>query len=369
MSSISVVMPTYNCAHLVRGALESVRWADEVVVVDQFSDDGTPDVCRDFPNVRVIQREAPGGNFDLNRDHAVELARSEWILKLDSDERFSEGLQREIREIVASGGAGHAIYRFPPWDYQFGKVLRWGSHKLSGSDIRLWRRGAVICDRTSLHQPYVLAEAPVPTRAHYHHYNYSSIRHWYSKFNRYTDTDARLRSGGAGEPPLGILRLLIAHVREFWNLYLRLRGYRDGAHGLLDAYLRSQYGFLVAIKMRECGGAGEGETSRAIDEINAATEERMRTGVEAGRRAPRMYLAFARFGMGFLLRLLLRPTSRGLIRTYLGANAALIARAKLWEARYKLARGIGLGETVDHLRITDEGEVEVVGRAPTSDPH
>ena len=83
---ISVYMITYNNERTVRKALESVRWADEVVVVDSFSDDKTVEICREFTD-KVFQRKWPG--FRDQYQHAAELTSHPWVLFLDADEEIS----------------------------------------------------------------------------------------------------------------------------------------------------------------------------------------------------------------------------------------------------------------------------------------
>src|SRR5262245_27441672 len=97
-ATVAAVIPTKNVADIIAGTLESLRFCDEVIVVDMFSTDATRAVCELFPNVRFFQRhDYIYGNFNFG----VELAKSEWIIRLDSDERLSPELQREIIELLS----------------------------------------------------------------------------------------------------------------------------------------------------------------------------------------------------------------------------------------------------------------------------
>src|SRR5437016_13512356 len=91
--TVAAVIPTKNVADFIGGALESLRFCDEVIIVDMFSTDDTQKICESYPNVRFFQRQDYiYGNFNFG----MEQARSQWIIRLDSDERLSPELQDEI---------------------------------------------------------------------------------------------------------------------------------------------------------------------------------------------------------------------------------------------------------------------------------
>jgi glycosyltransferase involved in cell wall biosynthesis len=95
MPKISVAIITKNEEENIRECLESVQWADEIVVVDGGSTDRTRDICREF-EARVFEEEWKG--FARQKNSAVDKTRNEWVLSLDADERISPELQKEIQE-------------------------------------------------------------------------------------------------------------------------------------------------------------------------------------------------------------------------------------------------------------------------------
>src|SRR4029450_13024021 len=99
---ISVVVITRNEAARIRTCLGSLRWAEEIVVVDQHSADGTAAICREL-GARVIEREIPAG-FGEQKNFAIAQATQPWVLSLDADEEVTEPLRREIEAAVAAPG-------------------------------------------------------------------------------------------------------------------------------------------------------------------------------------------------------------------------------------------------------------------------
>ena len=91
--AISVLLPTFNCADIVRATLESVRWADEILVVDSFSSDATLEICRDY-GARIIQRAYV--NSATQKNWAAPQCQHEWVLQIDTDEVVSAELRQEI---------------------------------------------------------------------------------------------------------------------------------------------------------------------------------------------------------------------------------------------------------------------------------
>src|SRR6185503_2403557 len=97
---LSVIIPTFNEAENIASCLESVQnFANEILVLDNFSQDGTPELAR-TTNATVHQRSFD--NFSANKNAAIELAGSDWILILDADERLTKNLRNEIESVLTS---------------------------------------------------------------------------------------------------------------------------------------------------------------------------------------------------------------------------------------------------------------------------
>src|SRR6266478_5170400 len=94
---ISVLLPTFNNAQIIRSALESIRWADEILVVDSFSTDSTLDICREY-GARILQHEYVQSAKQKN--WAIPQCGNEWVLQIDTDEVLEPGLREEIEAVI-----------------------------------------------------------------------------------------------------------------------------------------------------------------------------------------------------------------------------------------------------------------------------
>ena len=122
MLPISATVITYNESRNVQEAIQSLSWADEIVVVDSGSSDGTVEICRRFTD-RVVHRDWTG--YADQKNYAVAAARNDWIFSLDADERVSPELQAEIRELAGKGFTMRA-YKIPRAAFFMGRWLRHG---------------------------------------------------------------------------------------------------------------------------------------------------------------------------------------------------------------------------------------------------
>ncbi len=95
MEKISAIIPTYNEEIHIEAAIQSVSFADEIIIIDSYSTDNTIEIAKKY-NTRVIKRKFD--NFSNQKNHAIEEASHKWIVLLDSDERIEEKLQKEIIE-------------------------------------------------------------------------------------------------------------------------------------------------------------------------------------------------------------------------------------------------------------------------------
>jgi len=223
---LSVLIPTRNESDNLPGCLASVRWADEVVVVDSGSTDDTVAIARADAD-RVLEHEYV--NSAAQKNWALPQLTHPWVLIVDADERVPPTLRAEIEEVLASPHAadGYWIYR----DNHFlGKRIRGAG----------WQRDRVLrlFDRTKgAYQPlHVHAEVEIDgrvetLRGRLTHDTYRSLDRYFEKFLRYTrwsaeDLKARgVRASGA--------RLFLRPVARFLRQYILEGGFRYGRHGLV----------------------------------------------------------------------------------------------------------------------------------------
>src|ERR1041384_174604 len=98
-TAVSVLLPTFNCERLVRAPLESVKWADEILVVDSFSSDETLSICKEY-GARIVQHEYL--NSASQKNWALPQCKNQWVLQIDSDETLEPGLREEIEQVLVN---------------------------------------------------------------------------------------------------------------------------------------------------------------------------------------------------------------------------------------------------------------------------
>ncbi|HEX4925758.1 MAG TPA: glycosyltransferase family 2 protein [Bdellovibrionales bacterium] len=242
-NTVAAVIPTKNVQKIIRGALDSLRFCDEVIIVDMFSTDETKAICESYPNVRYFARN---GYIYENFNFGMDQAKSNWIIRLDSDERLTIELQQEIQALLG-GAPGHDVYTAPFVSYFLGEPIYHGTGESKGRRETLFRKGKLRYKARSEHEPLTPPDGvQVSTgelRGMYLHFSTPSIRKYLDKINYYTEKDFE-------RAPMEILRVVprwklpLMAARKFFQSYIGLRGYKDGYHGFALACLDTIY-FVV----------------------------------------------------------------------------------------------------------------------------
>lgn len=260
MARLSVIVLTFNEERNIRRCLGSVRWADEVIVIDSFSTDRTTEIAREL-GATVIAHEY---DSDLRqRSRGFELATGEWLLVLDADEEVPPPLADEIRAATGRGGPeeGYLLARLVSFQ---GKWIRNGGW-YPGHAMRLFRKERVVVEDAAVHGGYVVKGPAGLLVNPLHHYSYDSISHYLRKMNEYTSLQvANLLRSKPGFVP-GFAKILFSPVSHFVRNYVTRRGYRDGLQGFLLAVLDSIYALALYAKLREFATAPSGGERPPID--------------------------------------------------------------------------------------------------------
>ncbi|MBC7916352.1 MAG: glycosyltransferase family 2 protein [Rhodoferax sp.] len=152
MPPISVYIIAYNEAEKVRATIESVRWADEVVVVDSWSTDGTPEIATAL-GARVVQVKFNG--FGDLRNNAIAACTHDWIFSVDADERCTPEVEREVRAITQDPNALD-VYWTPRRNFFMGQWIKHSGWYPNYRQPQLFRKGAMSYDLKPVHEGYVL---------------------------------------------------------------------------------------------------------------------------------------------------------------------------------------------------------------------
>lgn len=245
MATLSVVIITLNEEANIGPCLESVSWADEIVVLDSGSEDRTLDICREYTD-KVFSR--PWAGYAAQRNAAHDLATGDWILSLDADERVTPELAAEIREIMDHPRAEVVGWNLPYKVYFGDKWLRHGGF-YPEKHLRLFRRGQGIYGDRAVHEA-LKVDGPTRTlKGHIEHYTYRSVSDYLERMERYADLSAReyFKQGRRTGP----LRMTGHSLFTFFKMYVLQQGFLDGYEGFLIAALYSFYTFVKYAKLRE----------------------------------------------------------------------------------------------------------------------
>jgi glycosyltransferase involved in cell wall biosynthesis len=238
MPRLSVVIVTLNEEERIRACLESVAWADEIVVIDAESQDKTVQLAREVTD-HVLVRPWPG--YAAQKNFAVAQAHGEWILSLDADETVSPALRADIERVLRDDGpaAGYAVPR---------RNIFWGAWVRHGGlypdwQLRLFRRGQGAFGRRAVHES-VEVDGPVERLAgHLEHRSYRDVEDFVTRANRYSSLAAGewIASGRRAR----LSDVLTRPLGRFLSMYVARGGFLDGWRGLLLAAL---YAYYVAMR-------------------------------------------------------------------------------------------------------------------------
>jgi len=244
---LSVVLITYNEQTNIRRTLESVQWADEIIVVDSGSIDATVNICREYTD-KVFHQEWLG--FGKQKNVAIDKASGEWVLSLDADEPVEAALAEELRGIIAAPQALDG-YRIPRKTFFLGKQIRYGGW-YPDRNLRLFRKGAGRFEERAVHEAIKVQGAVGNTRHAILHYAYPDLASYMSSINKYSSLAVNVMAEkGITRFKAGWVNILFRPVLTFVLKYFFRFGFLDGKHGLVLNLFHSYYVFAKYAKAWE----------------------------------------------------------------------------------------------------------------------
>jgi len=242
LTKLSVTIIALNEAAHIRACLDAVRWADERLVVDSGSTDGTQELAR-AAGARVIERDWPG--YSEQKNFAATHASHDWILSVDADERVTPELATEIRELLARGPEA-AGYRVPRVTWHLGRWIR-TTDWYPDRQLRLYDRRRATWPARRVHES-VTADGPVvDLKGEMQHFAYRDIGHHMQTMDRYT-TLAAAELHAAGRRA-GLFDLTVHPWAAFMRNYLLRGGITDGIPGFVISTMNAYYVFLKFAKL------------------------------------------------------------------------------------------------------------------------
>ena len=245
MARLSVVVISFNEAANIARCLDSVAFADEIVVVDSDSTDGTREIALRYTD-KVITRRFAG--FGEQKQFAVEQASGDWILSLDADEWLSEALQSSLKQLMQAPSDtladGYTIYRLN--DY-LGRPMRYCGWYVP--ILRLFRRGRGRFNAKLVHEEILLEGRADLLAGDILHVPYRDIFHHLEKMQRYARLDAEeiRRRGRCFDGIRAWIHIVARPAWKFVEKYIVQQGFREGMHGLVLSLMAAFGVFLIHV--------------------------------------------------------------------------------------------------------------------------
>jgi glycosyltransferase involved in cell wall biosynthesis len=259
---ISVVIITYNEENKIRHCLESIQWADEIIVIDSFSEDNTIAVAKDYTD-KIYKRSWQG--YGEQKNFGITLACNKWILFLDADERVSEGLAKEIQEVVRFGSDLFEGYYMPRHSFYLEKMITHGEW-YPDFKLRLIKNGSGMWSRARVHEELIIEGEIGYFKEPIYHNSYNGILHHIRKINRYSSLYAQdLFDCGVS---LKLSQFLWKPLVRFAEGYFYDKGFLDGFTGFYIAFMHAFEVFLRYVKysiLRIKGKAGSVHAYSYVD--------------------------------------------------------------------------------------------------------
>lgn len=243
MANLSVVVLTKNEEACIAECLESVKWADEIIVVDDESTDKTLEIVKKF-NTKVFVRKM---NVEgKHRNWAYAQARNLWVLSLDADEQVTPELKSELERAIKS--EEFAAFDIPLRNYISNYWVRYGGW-YPASKLRLFRKDKFKYEEVEVHPRVFLDGACGHLKADIIHKGYPDLEHFLNSVNRQSTLEARKWINTGRKMTLG--HMVWRAVDRFFRRYLRKKAYKDGMYGFIVAFFDTFYQIISYAKYRE----------------------------------------------------------------------------------------------------------------------
>lgn len=242
---LSALIITYNEMGYIEKCIDSVSFADEIIVVDSFSTDGTYEYLKNHPKVRIIQN--PFENFTSQKTFTLKQAANDWVLFLDADEVVTEALQKEIIATINNPEADQAYWFYRKFMFQ-NQPLNFSGWQ-TDKNHRLFRKSkACFTDKKIVHETLEVDGKSGILKEKLIHYCYKDYEDYKSKMLKYGQLKAK--EDFYKEKHFNYLMMVVKPAWKFFNHYIIRLGFLDGKKGMTICYLNA-LGVLERFKERK----------------------------------------------------------------------------------------------------------------------
>jgi glycosyltransferase involved in cell wall biosynthesis len=245
LSSLSVIVITKNEERNIAECLDSVRWAQEIVVVDGGSDDKTLELAKKYTQKVYVK---PWEGYAASKNFALQQCTGEWVLWLDADERITRELGQEVQSVTGQQPTPFAAYEIPRRAFFLGRWIR-HSGWYPGYVTRLFKRGSGHFSDHKVHERLEFDGQVGRLRFDLLHYTDPNLWHYFDKFNRYTTLAADEMA--ERQTTFRMSQLIVRPVWVFVRMYFIKMGFMDGIQGFILSVLSGCYVFTKYAKLWE----------------------------------------------------------------------------------------------------------------------
>lgn len=235
MHKISVVIITHNEENRIRHVLESVKWANEIIVLDSCSTDKTLEICKEYSNCKAYVQ--PFLVYGPQKKFAVEKASNDWILSVDADEVVTDELQKEIVNILSFDSIETAGYYVPITLVFMKRVFNYGCENKQ-PHLRFFNKNKGNFNARHLHEGVILEGHVGKLKNGILHYSYVDIHQYFQKFNEYSSIymNESLKKGKHVSRLKAIVRLPFEFIKQYFIRFNFLNGYPGFVWSLFSAF-------------------------------------------------------------------------------------------------------------------------------------
>lgn len=243
---LSVTIITKNEEKNIKECLESIKWADEIIIVDAFSTDSTIEIAKNYTD-KIIQREWNG--FANQKAFALQNSSNEWVLSLDADERVSESLKEKILHILSNPEvinqfSGYQIKRDNFFLNKRIKSCGWGDDY----QVRLFKKSKTKISNRLVHEGFIVDGNLGKLNEPILHFSYRSFKEALDKINHYSSLEALEK---ASKQKSNIFTILFYPVIYFIQHFIFRYGFVDGIYGFFVSLFHAWTKLLVQLKIWE----------------------------------------------------------------------------------------------------------------------
>ena len=237
---LTALLIVKNEEHRVRNCLESVKWADEIVVIDGYSTDKTIDICKEY-NAKIVQHKFDG-SFETDCNLGIDSSSGDWIIKLDADEIVADNLKKDIKAVLEDDRE-YSAFKFKRKNFFLGHFMKYGGwyhyslHFFKRSKARY---------KGEVHETLIVDGNIGQLEGDCEHYPFNSLSEFIQRHNRYADIEAKkiLDLSGVLDLKVIMYNLKIKPIKRFWKFYVKKQGFREGIYGFIFSVLFAWVHFL-----------------------------------------------------------------------------------------------------------------------------